>query len=162
MGECIDASSPYSRSLATEVTQNGISRILVVNTATGASSFLTRKGVVAHCPVWSPDGAGVAFQNEAADRRDIDVIRADGSGMRSVSGNLIGFEADGPDTWSSSGWIYFGAQGSAWRANVMNNAIARVSDGLKVVAAPASSPDGFLRSYIVATNAGWGSLRRRR
>ena len=84
MGECIDAWSPDSRSLATEVTQNGISRILVVNTATGASSFLTPEGVVAHCPVWSPDGAWVAFQNEAADRRDIDVIRADGSGMRSA------------------------------------------------------------------------------
>ena len=155
MDECIDAWSPDSRSLAAEVTLAGVSRILLVDVRTGASRFLTPENVVARCPIWSPDGAWVAFQDATADRSDIEVIRADGSGMRSLTGNLIGFQADGPDTWSPEGWIYFGAEGSAWRANVRAGTSARVSDERLLVAAPTSSPDGSLLSYIVSTDTGW-------
>ena len=155
MDECIDAWSPDSRSIATEVTVDRVSRILLVDARTGTSRFLTPDDVVARCPIWSPDGAWVAFQNATADRSDIDVIRADGSGMRSLTSNLIGFQADGPDTWSPEGWIYFGAEGSAWRADVRTGTSARMSDARLLVAAPTSSPDGSLLSYIVSTSVGW-------
>ena len=80
-GGCIDTWSPDSRYLATEVTVDDSSRILVADSATGTGRLVTPDGVVAHCPLWSPDGRWIAFAEEAtlwADRI-LAVIRADGT-----------------------------------------------------------------------------------
>jgi hypothetical protein len=161
-GGCIDTWSPESRYLASEVTMDGTSRILVADSATGTGRLVTPDGVVAHCPLWSPDGRWIAFTQEVTSAPAIlAIIRTDGTGMHGVSGDVGGAGVGGPNTWSEDGtWIYFttgGPDGSNWRANVALGASTRLTDRPGGETAVASSPDGKLISFIVgtSTSVGW-------
>ena len=118
----VDTWSPDSRTLATEVRTGGVARILLVDVATGSTRTVTPIDVVAHDPLWSPDGGSIAFRHEMPAGSSVAVVRVDGSDLHDVSGNLRGLSAAGPDTWSPDGWIYFGASiaggGRDFRANV--------------------------------------------
>jgi hypothetical protein len=161
-GGCIDTWSPDSRYLATEVTVDGSNRILLADSATGTSRLVTPDGVVAHCPLWSPDGRWIAFAHEIkAGPATLEIIRTDGSGMHDVSGDIGGASVGGPNTWSDDGtWIYFttgGSRGSMWRTNVPLAASTRLTDRPGLETAVASSPNGTLISFIVGTSSpvGW-------
>jgi WD40-like Beta Propeller Repeat len=160
-GGCIDTWSPDSRWLASEVTTDGASRILVVDSGTGIGHFITPKDVVAHCPLWSPDGEMIAFTLQSpTGSRSLAIVRTDGSGQRVVSGGVGRFQVSGPDTWSPDGaWIYFDAQGSGvgrvYRANVAEGHSTALTDASLLAVAPASSPDGTLIAFIVSRPVGW-------
>src|SRR4029079_16773116 len=80
---CVDSWSPDSRYLASEVSVGGASRILIVDTVTGDGHLATPGVVVAHCPLWSPDGVRIAFTLETpSDSRNLAVAEVDGSDMR--------------------------------------------------------------------------------
>lgn len=158
-GGCIDTWSSDSRHLASEVTVEGTSRILVADSATGAGRLVTPDGVVAHCPLWSPDGREIAFTQEVTSGPAIlAIIRTDGTGMHGVSGDVGGADVGGPNTWSADGtWIYFTTGGPGlgnWRANVALGASTRLTDQAGATAV-ASSPDDRLISWIVDTSVGW-------
>lgn len=153
-GGCIDTWSPGSRYLASEVTVDGFSRILIADSATGTGRLVTPDGVVAHCPLWSPDGRWIAFAQEVKSGPTIlAIIRTDGTGMHDVSGDIGGSSVGGPNTWSEDGtWIYFTtASGDLanWRVNVARGASTRLTIGARGETAVASSPDGRLIAFIV-------------
>ena len=156
----IDVWSSDSRFLATEVIlDREQGRIIVVDVVTGSARAVTPRGLVAHSPLWSPDDRWIAFTEEASGMRSLAVIRTDGSGKRTISGDVVGVA--GPDTWSPDGtWIYFDASGTlgsegdhgVYRANVAGGFSQLViGNGLALDAAyaPASSPDGTLIVFIV-------------
>jgi TolB protein len=156
----IDTWSSDSRFLATEVTLDGGARILVVDIATGAAKVVTPPGIVAHNPLWSPDGQWIAFTPEAASGRGLSVIRTDGTGMHDVGGNLHGLDVSGPDTWSPDGtWIYFNAGDSAeshvFRANVPGRFSQQLTEDQLRAYATASSPDGTKIAFIVGADYGF-------
>src|SRR4029453_10284609 len=84
-------------------------RIIVADVVTGSARAVTPPGILAHSPLWSPDDRWIAFAEEAGGMgRSLAVIRTDGSGKRTISGDIVGVA--GPDTWSPDGtWIYFDA-----------------------------------------------------
>lgn len=151
--DTIDVWSSDSRFLATEVIQEGQpARILVADVATGAATPLTRRGLSAHNPLWSPDNGWIAFTEEASGVRSLAVVRTDGSDKRTISGDVVG--VDGPDTWSPEGtWIYFNSgDGGVYRANVAGGfSQLIIGKGLTLEAAygPASSPDGTMIVFNV-------------
>ena len=156
---CIDKWSPDSHYLASEVSVGGTSRILIADTVTGGGRLVTPEGVVAHCPLWSPDGQRIAFAHEGTSgSRTLAVIGIDGTGMRDVSGDLAGLQVEGPDTWSPDGtWIYFGAVRSdagqnlarVYRADVASGVSRQLSSDASFASAPASSPDGTRLAFVV-------------
>jgi TolB protein len=158
-GGCIDTWSPDSRYLASEVTVDGTNRILMADSATLTGRLLTPDGMVAHCPLWSPDGGSVAFTREVKSGPAVlAVIRTDGTGLHDVSGDLGGAGVGGPNTWSADGgWIYFTTEGledGIWRANVAMGESTRLTTR-RGVTAVASSPDDKLISFIASTTDGW-------
>ena len=161
---CRDTWSRDSRYLASEVIVGGISRIMIADTVTGDGRLASPEGVVAHCPLWSPDGNRIAFTLESTpDSRTLAVVGVDGSGMRVISGDLAGFQVDKPDTWSPDGaWIYFGAvrsnarqtSGKVYRADVASGVSLQLSSDAAFASAPASSPDGTQVTFTVAGASG--------
>ncbi len=158
---CIGSWSPDSHYLASEVSVRGTNRILIADTVTGGGRLVTPEGVVAHCPLWSPDGRWIAFTQEGTSgSRTLAVIGIDGTGMRDVSGDLGGLQVQAPDTWSPDGaWIYFGAVrsnggrnvGRVYRANVVSGVSRQLSpDAVSFAGSPASSPDGTQLAFVVA------------
>ena len=151
--------SSDSRFLASEVTLDGVARIIIVDVASGLARPVTPPGVVAHSPLWSPDDEWIAFTPEARAGRGLSVIRTDGTGMHDIGGNLHGLDVAGPDTWSPDGeWIYFAAGDAAvshvFRANVPGRFSQQLTaNGLNAYAT-ASSPDGTQIAFIV--DAGYG------
>ena len=163
----IDVWSPDSRFLATEVRldrEGG--RIVVADVVTGSARVVTPPGLVAHSPLWSPDGNWIAFAKTGT-VRSLAVIRTDGSDMRTISGDIVGVA--GPDTWSPDGtWIYFDANptlgnrrdNGVYRANVPGGFSQLLVGGgvaLDTAFAPASSPDGTLMVFITPRSDGFGT-----
>jgi Tol biopolymer transport system component len=150
--DSIDTWSSDSRFLATGARLNeGGSRteqIVVVDVATGAARTVTPPEIIARSPLWSPDDRWIAFSEVTGGIRSLSVIGTDGSGMRTVSGDLT--SVGGPDTWSPDGiWIYFDSDGHIYRANVAGGFNQQLTgDGLHAYA-PASSPDGTMIAFIV-------------
>jgi Tol biopolymer transport system component len=154
--DAIDVWSSDSRFLATEATLDGLSRIVVVDVATGAAKAVTPPGLIAHDPLWSPDNRWIAFADVSGGIRSLAVIRTDGTDKRTVSGDVVG--VGGPDTWSPDGtWIYFGNSsgkngGGVYRANVAGGfSQLLIGNGrtLDTAFAPASSPDGTRMVFMV-------------
>jgi Tol biopolymer transport system component len=152
--DAIDTWSSDSRFLATEVTLAGLARIVIADVDTGAARAVTPTGLAAHNPLWSPDGRWIAFTKEADTVRSLAIIRTDGTGLRTLSGDLRNI--GGPDTWSPDGiWIYFGDSGRIYRANVDGGFTRRLTGDEVRAFAPASSPDGTLFAFIVESIDHW-------
>jgi Tol biopolymer transport system component len=153
--DAIDTWSSDSHVLATEVRLAGLARIVIADVDTGAARAVTPTGFAAHNPLWSPDDRMIAFTEEASGVRSLAIIRTDGSGLRTVSANVI--NVSGPDTWSPDGiWIYFGdAEGRIYRANVAGGFTQRLTGDDVRAFAPASSPDGTLIAFIVESIDHW-------
>ena len=157
-GGCIEDWAPDSKSIATEVTDQDRFRIVVADVATGNASFLTPPGVIAECPLWSPDGRTIAFQHDFPDgHTTLAMIGRDGSGMRELSGGVGSLLVFGSNGWSPDGTlIYFGAGDSGttaiFRANVKTGATERLTSPFIHAFAPMVSPDGTHVSFIV-----WGA-----
>jgi Tol biopolymer transport system component len=151
--------SSDSRFLASEVTLDGVARIIVVDVASGLARSVTAPGVVAHSPLWSPDDEWIAFTMETRAGLGLSIIRPDGTGMHDIGGNLHGLDVAGPDSWSPDGeWIYFAAGDAAvshvFRANVPGRFSQQLTlTGLNAYAT-ASSPDGTHIAFMV--NAAYG------
>jgi len=157
---CVDNWSPDSRYLASEVKVDAVSRILIADSVTGTSRFVTPSGVVGHCPLWSPDGTSIAFaQEQPSGPGVLAIIGADGSDLHDVSGDIGGADVAGANSWSRDGiWIYFtsgGEIGSIWRVDVARRVSARLTTFKRFTTAVAASPDGSLISWIVDTPVGW-------
>jgi hypothetical protein len=154
---CVDHWSRDSRFIATSVTADGVPRILVVDTVTGDGTFVTGADVEATCEVWSPDGQWLAVnEGPPGGPHVIAVVHPDGTGLRVVSTDLHGIDAEGVNAWSPDGvWIYFGADRSIWRTNVLTNTSRRLTHSSPMSVAPALSPDGTRMSYIVDTPTNW-------
>lgn len=139
--DSIDTWSSDSRFLATEVLLDDITRIVVADVTTGAARAVTPLGLIAHSPLWSPDDRWIAFTQEKGAISSLAIIRVDGSGMRTVSGDVVG--VGGPDTWSPDGaWIYFDSDFRVYRANVAGDFSQQLTEDDLQAVAPASSPDG--------------------
>ena len=156
--DAIDTWSTDSRYLATEArTEDGVTRIFVVDINSGGASAVTPPGVIAENPLWSPDDHWIAFTKVSGTKRSLAVIRTDGTGMRNVSGDLA--DVGGPDTWSPDGaWIYFGVDSlRIYRADVARGVTQPLTGSSLLAAAPASSPDGTQIAFIVhrADQRGW-------
>jgi Tol biopolymer transport system component len=156
---CVDTWSPDSRYVASEVRVDGASRILVADSLTGTGRLVTPDGVIGHCPLWSPDSESIAFAQEPISGPSVlAIIRADGTGLHSVNGDIGGADVAGANSWSNDGWIYFttrGAHGSIWRANVALATSTKLTNRAGFATAVAASPDGMLISWIVDVPTGW-------
>ncbi len=159
---CVDTWSPDSRYLASEVKVDNTSRILVADALTGSARLVTPDSLSAHCPLWSPDSKSIAFAQDLSSGSSIlSVMRADGSDIHGVSGDIGGASVAGANSWSSDGtWIYFttgGADGSIWRANIALAESTRLTSRAGNATAVAASPDGTLISWIVSVPnvVGW-------
>jgi WD40 repeat protein len=153
---CIDQWSPDSRFIATSVTSGGVARILVVDTVTGESTFVTGSEVDATCQVWSHDGHWIAVNEGPANGPHvIAIVHQDGTGLRIIS-NVGDVDAAGVNSWSPDGtWIYFGGDRSIWRTNVLTGKNVRLTDRRAFSVAPALSPDGSRMAYILDTPTNW-------
>jgi dipeptidyl aminopeptidase/acylaminoacyl peptidase len=105
-------------------------------------------------PVWSPDGTRVAFTRSTDGRGrqtdELDVVRADGTGLRRVSGLTSAVR------WSPDGTRLAGTQGD--RRGVPHVAIVRVSDGRTTAigargSGGAWSPDGSQLAFVTLRGA---------
>jgi Tol biopolymer transport system component len=146
----IDVWSPDRRSLAAGVLSGGQQRILLVDIASGEGMIVGPVG--AANPLWSPDGQLLAFTLARVSDSVLAVMNRDGSGLREVSGDLIGFNV-GANNWSPDGvWIYFGAERNSfneshiYRAHVEERYSEQLTFEL-ITAAPALSPDGTQVAY---------------
>jgi Tol biopolymer transport system component len=168
--DSIDTWSADSRFLATEVLLDDITRIVVADVTTGVARVVTPAGLIAHSPLWSPDGHWIAFTQEMGAINSLAIIRVDGSGMRTVGGNIG--DVGGPDTWSPDGaWIYFDSDFRVFRANVAGDFSQQLTEDDLQAVAPASSPDGTrivfsapgclhtCRALYVARSDGTGARR---
>lgn len=124
----------------------------------GAPVKLTHNGYDDYWPVWSHDGARLAFHAIRSDNRaDIFVMRADGSGLA----NLTNY--DGVDlypTWSPDGSkiAFSSGRSGGFRIHVMNadGSGVRQLSNLPYSTRPAWSPDGRRIAYTADfTNNGW-------
>jgi Tol biopolymer transport system component len=151
----IDTWSPDSRFLAINVISGALDRVVVADTTTGTTRTLTPPGLAAQNPIWSPDGAWIAFVTEVDSIRTLTLIRADGTGMRTIAPDVVNIA--GPDTWSPDGnWIYFDGGGQIRRASVTGSASQLLSGPTLDAAAPASSPDGSRLAFMVPrADSGW-------
>ena len=94
---CVDTWSPDSRYLASEVKADGTSRILVADLRAGTARLVTPDSMIAHCPLWSPDSQSIAFAQELSSGSSIlSVMRADGSDIHGVSGDIGGARCGRP------------------------------------------------------------------
>jgi Tol biopolymer transport system component len=152
---CVDTWALDSHAVASEVLVDGLARIVVADVRTGSPRLLTPPGVIAHCPLWAPDGGTIAFAMESGAGRSLAVIGIDGQRLREISGLPGDVAVSGPDSWSPEGsWIYFDAVASGRPTRVYRADVARgVSQGLTLeslgAAAPALSPDGRRLAFIV-------------
>lgn len=109
-------------------------------------------------PVWSPDGARIAFASGSGMERDIFVINADGSGLRNLS-NVPGDERS--PTWAPDGsrvaferfYIQtqpFLEESGIYVVNANGSGLARLADSDGTDTAPAWSPTGQEFAFIRA------------
>jgi Tol biopolymer transport system component len=147
----IDVWSSDRRFLAAGVLVDGVGRILVVDVASGDGQLIGPSG--AGNPLWSPDGHLLAFSYSPESHSVVAVMHPDGSGIRTISGDLGAFDAAGVNNWSPDGvWVYFGAERNNFqvsrihRANVEGGYSEQLTDGV-LSAAPALSPDGTTVAY---------------
>ena len=157
-----DAWSPDSQRLAAIVAIGGVSRILVIEVATGSARLLTPPDVTVGNVLWSPDSRAVAFTRVAAPTgHTMSMIEADGTGMHDVAG-LEGLDVNGADSWSPDGqWIYFGAGDSkgehVFRINVRRGLREQLSAARQVAPGIVASPDGKMILFNVDAAYGFDS-----
>ena len=149
----IDVWTADDRYLASGVTVDGRSRILVVDVATGDGSLIGPDDG-ADSPLWAPDGEWLVFAHDQPDRRTLAMTRRDGSGLREITGSLAA-RVSGPDNSSSDGtWIYFdaaapgGSQHNVYRVNVHTGRSQQLTEG-QPAAAPALAPDDSTVAFMV-------------
>ena len=156
-GGCIDHWAPASTRVAVTAVDiaNRAARILVAD-MDGRASYMTRPETRATCPIWSPDGAWLAYAGTFDGHRHVAIARPDGTEERDVSGDLDGADASGANAWSSdSRYVYFDAkragegmgQGRIYRANVLRGRSELVFEPDRVGDAPQLSPDGAWLSF---------------
>jgi Tol biopolymer transport system component len=155
-GGSIDVWSADDRYLATAVSAGGVHRILVVEVASGRGRLIgPDEG--ADSPLWSPDGAWLAFTHEhPGGPSTLAIMRPDGFELREVSAGLAA-NVSGPVNWSSDGrWIYFDAGTTAhdvYRLDVTTGRAQRLTES-GTAAAPALSPDDRLVAYLLLPGRG--------
>jgi Tol biopolymer transport system component len=147
----IDVWSNDRRFLAAGVQVDGEAKILVVDIASGDGAIIGPPG--AANPLWSPDGRLLAFSYPIGLRTVLAVMGPDGSGVRTISGDLGDRNASGTNNFSPDGaWVYFGAErgnfseSNIYRANVDAGYSEQLTFNI-VSAAPALSPDGTTVAY---------------
>lgn len=96
---CLFAADLSGEIACVAVGPQGISRVVVVDLATGAERAVG-PGNFDGAPVWSPDGAWLAFETGNADGRGIFAVRADASGGRVISEQ---FRINAEPAWSPDG-----------------------------------------------------------
>ncbi len=148
---CIDTWSLDSRWVASEVSVDGLPRILATDTSADTARVLTPVGVIAHCPLWSPDGKSVAFEMVSPEGQRLAVIGIDGGNPRVLTGR--DFAVAGADAWSPDGrWIYFVGQNLGfdriYRVDAIQGGIQVLTPEALRAAAPALSPDGSTIAFI--------------
>ena len=159
-GGGIDVWTADNRHLATAIratAANGqADRIMVVDTETDEARLVGPTGATS--PLFSPDGAWIAFTHEPFGRpQSLALMRRDGSDVREISTNLD-VAVSGPDSWSLDGrWIWFDAgdgesQHAVYRSDVETGLAEQLTpNGFS--AAPALSPDGEWVAYLVFPNS---------
>jgi WD40-like Beta Propeller Repeat len=150
LGEpCHDVWSPDSRFVVTGVDViGGSKRIVVIDIASGEPRFVTPETTQAGCPIWSPDGAWIAYTTSDG---VLERARPDGTGAKSLStytGGATSGDSTVPPTqatsWSDDGWIYWAPfEGGVYRTHFDTRETETVSDTrFGIGFAPALSPDG--------------------
>jgi Tol biopolymer transport system component len=97
-------------------------------------------------PAWSPDARSIAFASRRNGRSHIYVMRADGRGVRRITG---GPADDESPAWSPNGrWIVFARGGELWLVPAAGGQVRQLGRGIGGDAAdPAWSPNGKLVAY---------------
>jgi Tol biopolymer transport system component len=147
----IDVWSTDGRSFAAGVLVDGVPRILLVDVESGSGAIVGPDG--AADPLWSPDGQLLAFSYPVGTRTVLAVMHPDGTGVRTISGDLGDFNASGTNNFSPDGaWVYFGAErdnfaeSNIHRARVDGSYSEQLTFNI-LSAAPALSPDGTTVAY---------------
>jgi Tol biopolymer transport system component len=142
--------------LAFVSTRDGDYAIYVMNASGGDQRRLTRSDVANPAtpqelffqiePAWSPDGSKIAFASRRTGTYDIYVMRADGSGSRTLTS---GKGNDNHPTWSPDGSrIAFAHDGDIYVMDADGSEQRRISDINAEESEPAWSPDGTWLAYI--------------
>jgi Tol biopolymer transport system component len=122
--------------------------ILVVSSAGGAPTRLTRNPASDSNPTWSPDGRRIAFEsNRRGHRRyqdsDVYSMRADGSGVRELTFSNV---FDGDPAWSSTNRIAFESDRTGnrdiWAVDADGSNEQQLTTSRAFDSDPAWSPDG--------------------
>lgn len=100
-------------------------------------------------PAWSPDGTAIAFSSRRSKSFDIEVMSADGTGVKSLTFTK---ENDSHPTWSSDGSrIAFRREGDIYVMNDDGSDAKLISDTNAEESDPAWSPDGEWIAYVRRT-----------
>jgi dipeptidyl aminopeptidase/acylaminoacyl peptidase len=139
----------------------------VMNADTGDQRTVTAPGVDAVQPSWSPDGAQLAFTRREKGRRRIQVVVADGTGLRDLTSGGRGQFDPAWSVTNSVAFVMRTARGTAIATvPAAGGPPARLTSTRVRDSAPAWSPDGSSIAFVRAGQGVWvmaadGSGRRR-
>jgi TolB protein len=136
--------------------REGPTRLFILDVATGAQRRVGSAGDwFDEDPVWSPDGARIAFASTRFQRGNIDiyVMNADGSSPVRLTDDPA---PDQDPAWAADGRSVFftserDGRGEIYRVWLDSRKVDRLTAGLDRAIMPATSPDGRYLAYAAQT-----------
>jgi TolB protein len=142
--------------------------IYVVGPFGGKAKRLTKNGVVAYEPAWSPDGKKIVFRSGSVSAEDLYTMNADGSGLTRLTHER---DHDQDPAWSPDGkkiayvrYSNSGRSGGIWVINANGGSPKRLTnntndgqpdwspDGHKIVFASSRDGSGNFDLYVMDAN----------
>ncbi len=132
-------------------TAQGASQIFTVETRTRAVALVTAAAQAPALPVWSPDGARIAFRAAAGETTEIYIMNADGTNLQQITRAATKAEGATQPAWTADGkGILYKNQGDGafYRVPAAGGAPTRIHAANGTQFDIAASPDGALLAFV--------------